>query len=491
MVKTKKFLLTLLFALLCVCVLGLVGCSCNNTQGLQGENGKDGTNGKSAYEIWLDNGYSGTETDFLNWLKGDTGSTGSQGSTGNTGPQGPQGEKGDTGLQGPKGDKGDTGETGPQGEQGPKGDTGDKGQDGTNGKDGINGLSAYEIYLKYNPDYTGSEEQWINGLVNNQLQRFTVTFKSEVHEDITKTVFYGLTLTDIPNVPEKEGQESAVWDRTDFTNITTDLTVNAIYTMKQFTVTFHNEFTDDQDIIKTVTYGETLTDIPTVTEKYYNDGYWDITDFSNIKNNLTVNAVYSTRGLEYTLNEQGTEYILSNVTNGVGYTEIFIPLVYNGKPVTVIGKNALRQCTDIKNIEIPNSIIKIESGAFQNCRSLTSITIPCSVVVIEDEAFRECYNLQTVILSNSVQEIINRSFIHCLKLSAIFYTGTKDEFCSKLQSPHTYDSVTSYFRIYNLNAADYVNATVYHYSETQPTDTGLYWHYDTDGITPVIWSKNS
>ncbi len=32
--------------------------------------GKDGKDGKSAYEIWLYNGHTGTEEDFLNWLKG-------------------------------------------------------------------------------------------------------------------------------------------------------------------------------------------------------------------------------------------------------------------------------------------------------------------------------------------------------------------------------------------------------------------------------------
>ena len=29
------------------------------------------------------------------------------------------------------------------------------------------GLSAYEIYLKYHPDYTGSEEDWINSIAGN------------------------------------------------------------------------------------------------------------------------------------------------------------------------------------------------------------------------------------------------------------------------------------------------------------------------------------
>lgn len=66
-----------------------------------------GKDGKSAYQIWLDNGNKGTEQDFLNNLKGEKGD---KGDTGATGP------KGDTGAQGPKGDKGDTGAQGPKGE---------------------------------------------------------------------------------------------------------------------------------------------------------------------------------------------------------------------------------------------------------------------------------------------------------------------------------------------------------------------------------------
>jgi hypothetical protein len=31
------------------------------------------------------------------------------------------------------------------------------------------------------------------------------------------------------------------------------------------------------------------------------------------------------------------------------------------------------------------------------------------------------------------------------------------------------------------------SATRYYYSESQPTDEGNYWHYSTDGVTPVVW----
>ena len=57
-------------------------------------------NGKSAYEIWLESGNSGTREDFIKSLKG---------------PVGPKGEQGD------KGDKGDIGPQGIQGIQGPVG----------------------------------------------------------------------------------------------------------------------------------------------------------------------------------------------------------------------------------------------------------------------------------------------------------------------------------------------------------------------------------
>lgn len=70
-----------------------------------------GQDGKSAYQIWLDEGHTGTESDFLASLKGqkgDTGATGATGPAGANGAAGPQGPAGPTGPQGPKGDPGDS-----------------------------------------------------------------------------------------------------------------------------------------------------------------------------------------------------------------------------------------------------------------------------------------------------------------------------------------------------------------------------------------------
>lgn len=70
----------------------------------------DGADGASAYEIAVENGYTGTEAEWLSSLKGE---------------------------------KGDAGEQGVQGIQGEKGDTGAAGKDGMNGTDGRDGANGF------------------------------------------------------------------------------------------------------------------------------------------------------------------------------------------------------------------------------------------------------------------------------------------------------------------------------------------------------------
>ena len=123
-----------------------------------GANGEKGTDGKSAYQIAVEQGYQGSESDWLSSLKGDKGEKGNTGAKGNPGQDGAEGksayaiavehgyedseekwllslkgEKGDTGERGEKGDTGDRGLQGVPGEKGEKGDAGVAGKDGTDG----------------------------------------------------------------------------------------------------------------------------------------------------------------------------------------------------------------------------------------------------------------------------------------------------------------------------------------------------------------------
>jgi uncharacterized protein (TIGR02145 family) len=140
--------------------------------GQQGPAGQIGANGQSAYDIWLAQGNTGTQQDFLNSLQGAIGPQGPQGLTGATGPQGPIGI---TGLQGVTGPAGATGATGPQGPAGSTGLTGPAGATGTQGPAGStgpqgpagqNGQSAYDIWIAQGN--TGTVQDFLNSLTGPQ-----------------------------------------------------------------------------------------------------------------------------------------------------------------------------------------------------------------------------------------------------------------------------------------------------------------------------------
>lgn len=124
-------------------------------QGIQGPQGETGATGASAYEIWIAEGHSGSEADFLASLVGPQGATGPQGpagadgAKGETGEQGPKGETGPQGIQGETGPQGPQGETGPEGPQGPTGPTGPQGIQGPVGPTGPTGTWGGEVDQTY------------------------------------------------------------------------------------------------------------------------------------------------------------------------------------------------------------------------------------------------------------------------------------------------------------------------------------------------------
>ena len=102
--------------------------------------GEDLPRGKSAYEVAVENGFNGTDEEWLASLKGATGAPGADGKDGEDGKTPYVGDNGnwfvgsdDTGkpsrgAKGDKGEKGDTGAQGPQGLQGPPGEAGADGK---------------------------------------------------------------------------------------------------------------------------------------------------------------------------------------------------------------------------------------------------------------------------------------------------------------------------------------------------------------------------
>jgi hypothetical protein len=118
-----------------------------------------GPEGKSAYQVAVDNGFVGSEKQWLESLKGLNGARGKDGA---------KGEQGERGLPGQKGDKGDKGERGERGLQGEQGIQGIQGIQGENGKDGINGKDGADGYtpVKGKDYFTESDKtEMVNAVI--------------------------------------------------------------------------------------------------------------------------------------------------------------------------------------------------------------------------------------------------------------------------------------------------------------------------------------
>ena len=98
-----------------------------------------------------------------------------------------------------------------------------------------------------------------------ETQYVTVTFKQAGKADIVKTVEKYTSLTDIPAPAEKKGY-TIVWDKTDFRNITENIVVTAIETIKVYTITFEANIGTTMQTTMTITYGE-LYELPQATSE--------------------------------------------------------------------------------------------------------------------------------------------------------------------------------------------------------------------------------
>lgn len=195
------------------------------------------------------------------------------------------------------------------------------------------------------------------------------------------------------------------------------------------------------------------------------------------------------QGLVFTLSDDGESYSVSGAY--CKESNVFIPSIYNKKPVTCISSgafwcsttletielpdtiteikgSAFYFCTSLKSIKIPEGVSVIEGNAFSGCESLTSIEIPISVVTIgrgafsgaglttltvgegvetiENSAFSACSKLKNVIISKSVKSIEINAFAYCYTLE----TFEVNSVISNLDVNVFYDS-------YNIKYNEYGN----------------------------------
>ena len=127
-----------------------------------------------------------------------------------------------------------------------------------------------------------------------------------------------------------------------------------------------------------------------------------------------------TSGLSFSLIGEGTAYTVKRYSGTE--TEVIIPSVYNGLPVTAIRDGAFND-TAIVSVTIPASITEIGNLAFQSCVSLTSINFAedTSLTKIGEGAFKCCETLTEIRIPYSVESMGREVFYGCIALANVLF----------------------------------------------------------------------
>lgn len=85
----------------------------------------------------------------------------------------------------------------------------------------------------------------------------------------------------------------------------------------------------------------------------------------------------------------------------------------------IIAANAFKMFSNLAEVTLPNSIVKIDEAAFRGCNAIENIVIPNGVVTIGNDAFSFCEKLVGITVADSVTSIGERAFQGCIALSEI------------------------------------------------------------------------
>ena len=220
------------------------------------------------------------------------------------------------------------------------------------------------------------------------------------------------------------------------------------------------EYDDSADF---VIEGSTLKEyIGTKTEVHIPYGVSSIVE-ECFKDNNTIEKVYMPNTVEYMgddcfFNCENLQYII--LSNQITYIRDYTfsachSLSYISIPDSVerIGERAFNGCSALAHITIPKSVKEIDRMAFADS-NLENIQLPDTVTRIEEGTFGLCTNLKNVILPDSLKYIGSRTFSECTSLEYIDIPSSVEDIddhafeqCRKLKSivlPYSSTGISMY-----------------------------------------------
>ena len=152
----------------------------------------------------------------------------------------------------------------------------------------------------------------------------------------------------------------------------------------------------------------------------------------------------SSIGLTFTLNSNGKGYTCTGIGTCTD-TDIVLD-TYNGLPVTAIGYEAFRGCSQMTSISLPSTMNQIEQGAFWDCTGLTSVVIPKRVTELSMQLFEGCTSLTSLTLPKNLK-VIRIEALYNTRLMNIYFAGTEEQWAAVTveEANHELDFATVHY----------------------------------------------
>lgn len=178
-----------------------------------------------------------------------------------------------------------------------------------------------KTFSKWDKDFSKvTSDLTINAVYD--VDTFTVTFKDGEKVLETQTVEYeaAATAPDTARLSPPEGMHFAKWDK-DFSKVTESIEVSAVYELNEYTVTFKNgETTLKTEMVKHGFAATAPNVYDTATKKFVG---WD-KSFDNVTSDIIVNAKFETKKFTLTfINFDGTTVYTAEVEYGASISDHF------------------------------------------------------------------------------------------------------------------------------------------------------------------------
>lgn len=311
----------------------------------------------------------------------------------------------------------------------------------------------------------------------------------EVSDNEIKVV-YNHEYGSIPT-PKKEGMTFLGWYNESGTKVTENSIVktygdHTLIARWGVTLSFDTNDGESQSIKSyQVVYDEKYGKLPILTKEnaefqgWYTSLDYDVKITSDtivsIQKDHTLYAKWHYPHLTFTLMEDSYSVRATDVATTS--KNVAIPSVYNGKMVDRIESNGFKDCKNLKNLTIPNSITFIGAYAFSGCsiqniyitdvdawvkinccslyyeegslgeyevcisyrpvgetlhvidkngKEVTNVAISEGITFIGPDTFRNCKNITSITLPNSTEYIGAYAFAGCSKLTGLTIPGNVD-----------------------------------------------------------------